>query len=70
MVTIGKKVLGLVLLVCLAAAPLACVNVNPTDSQPKTEVIKVQTPPAQPKTEVNVNTPPTNRPKTEVNVNN
>ena len=45
MVTIGKMVLSLFLLVCMAAAPLACVSVNrspddnrPADNQPKTEV--------------------------------
>jgi hypothetical protein len=46
MVTIGKKVLGLLLLVCVAAAPLACLTINrPSDEQRKD---------GQHKTEVNV----------------
>jgi hypothetical protein len=42
MVTIGKKVLSLlllVLLVCIGAAPLGCLTINkPPDNRPTTEV--------------------------------
>ena len=39
MVTIGKKILSLLLLACIAAAPLGCLTINkPPDNQPKTEV--------------------------------
>ncbi len=39
MVTIVKRALSLVLLVAIASAPLACVNVNrPAKEEPKTEV--------------------------------
>lgn len=39
MITIGKKVLGLLLLVLIAVAPLGCLSINkPADNQPKTEV--------------------------------
>jgi len=39
MVTIGKHVLGFLLLVLIAAAPLGCLSINkPPDNQPKTEV--------------------------------
>jgi len=71
MLTIAKKMLSVVLLVCMAAASLACTTVNnPPADQPKTKEVKVITVPAdQPKTEVNVIKTP-DRPKTEVNVNN
>ena len=69
MFTIVKRTLGVALLVCVAAASLACVTVKP-ESQPKTtEVQVIKVPDNQPKTEVNVNKTP-DRPKTEVNVNN
>jgi len=39
MFTIVKKMLSLILLVCIAASPLACVNINkPPDNKPKTDV--------------------------------
>jgi hypothetical protein len=39
MFAIGKKVLCLLLLVCMAAAPLGCLTVNKEpEKQPKTEV--------------------------------
>jgi len=39
MFTIGKVVLSLLLLVGVAAAPLACLSINkPPDNQPKTDV--------------------------------
>jgi len=67
MLTIGKTVLKLLLLVCLSAAPLACLSITtPSDNQPKTEVnvggdrgVTV---------EHRNDTPPDNRPQTEVNV--
>jgi hypothetical protein len=59
--------LSLLLLVCLAATPLACVTVKQPDAP--TEVNDNKSPGDKSKTEVNVNTPPA-KPKTEVNVNN
>ncbi len=39
MVTIGKAVLSVLILVFVSAAPLGCLNINkPPDNQPKTEV--------------------------------
>ena len=39
MFTISKKVLSILLLVCIAAMPLGCLTINkPPDNQPKTEV--------------------------------
>jgi hypothetical protein len=45
MFTIGRKILGLFLLVCIAAAPMACLNINKEpdrrdrqDREPNTEV--------------------------------
>ena len=39
MFTLVKKMLCLLLLVCMATAPLGCLNINkPPDNQPKTEV--------------------------------
>ena len=39
MVALGKKVLGLLLLALLAAAPVACVSINaPPENQHRTEV--------------------------------
>ena len=39
MFTIGKKVLSILLLVCIVAVPIGCLSINkPPDSQPKTEV--------------------------------
>jgi hypothetical protein len=39
MPAIGKTALSLLLLVCIAAAPLGCLTINrPPDHQPKTEV--------------------------------
>jgi hypothetical protein len=67
MVTIGKAVMSLLLLVCIAVAPLACLSITtPSDNQPKTEVnvggdrgVTV---------EHRNDTPSDNRPKTDVNV--
>jgi hypothetical protein len=39
MFTIGKKVLCVLLLVCMAVMPLGCLSINkPPDNQPKTQV--------------------------------
>ena len=46
--------LSVLLLVCFAAAPLACVTVKQPDA-PKTEVIDKKSPDDKSKTEVNVN---------------
>jgi len=56
MFRIGKKVLSLILLVCIVAAPLACTTINnpSPEDKPKSVVIEKQ-PTAQPKTEVNIN---------------
>jgi hypothetical protein len=68
MVAIGKKVLGLFLLVCIAAWPMGCVTNNRApDNQPTKEVIVDK----QPTKEVIVEkAPPEKEHKTEVNVNN
>lgn len=54
MVAIGKKVLGLLLLVCIAAWPLGCLTVNKDDNAPKKEVIIEKAPEPEHRTEVNV----------------
>jgi hypothetical protein len=39
MFAMGKKVLSFLVLVCMAASPLACLNINKSpDDKPKTEV--------------------------------
>ena len=57
MFTIVKKTLSVLLLVCMAAASLACKTVNnpPADQTKTTEVKVIKVPADQPKTEVNVN---------------
>ena len=39
MITIGKKMLSFLLLILIATAPFACININKSpDDRPKTEV--------------------------------
>jgi hypothetical protein len=67
MVAIGKKVLGLFLLVCIAAWPMGCVTNNkPADNPPAKEVIIEKQAPK----EVIIEKAPEREHKTEVNVKN